>query len=124
MMVHEIGHMLGNKRGDPIGLLVLASLFRDDMPWMYELGIEAYRMAKDGTPEEATLARKQFQKAGDLMRKGPFGFEEMGIDPRMMHMMMREMDHFSERDPDPEPEVEVAEVTAPKPKRKKSDKPE
>ena len=124
MMVHEIGHMLGNKRGDPIGLLVLASLFRDDMPWMYELGIEAYRMAKDGTTVEATFARKQFQKAGDLMRKGPFGFEEMGIDPRMMHMMMREMDHFSERDPDPEPEVEVAEVTAPKPKRKKSDKPE
>lgn len=122
MMMHELSHMLGGKRGDPIILLVLASMFRDDVPWMYELGIEAYRMAKDGTPEEATAARKRFQKAGELMHKGPFGSEEMGFDPRMMHMMMREMDHLVE--PEPEPEVKVLEVPAQKPRRKRGDKPE
>jgi hypothetical protein len=120
MMLHELGRMFGGKRGDPIVLLLLASMFRDDMPWMYELGIEAYRMAKDGTPEEATAARKRFQKAGELMRKGPFGSEEMGFDPHMMHVMMREMDHLFE----PEPEVKVAEVPDPKPRRKRGDKPE
>lgn len=123
MMVHELSHMLGGKRGDPIALLVMASLFRDDMPWMYELGIEAYRMARDGTPEEALASRRRFQKAAELMRRGPFGPEEMGMDPRMMHMMVRELDHLLEPEPEPEPEAEAPEHSMPKPRRKKGEKP-
>lgn len=123
MMLHELSHMLGGKRGDPIALLVIASIFRDDMPWMYELGIEAYRIAKDGTPEEAIAARRRFQKAAELMRRGPFGPEEMGIDPHMVHMMVRELDHLLETGPESEAEAEVSEPSAPKPKRKKGEKP-
>jgi hypothetical protein len=123
MMVHELSHMLGGKRGDPIALLIMASFFRDDMPWMYELGIEAYRMAKDGTPEEAVAARRRFQKAAELMRKGPFGPEEMGFDPHMMHMMMRELEHLVEAEPESEAEAEVSEPSGPKPRRKKGEKP-
>jgi len=123
MMVHELSHMLGGKRGDPIALLVLASMFRDSMPWMYELGIEAYRMAKDGTPEEAIAARRRFQKAAEVMRRGPFGPEEMGFDPHMMHIMMREMDHLLEVNPDLGLEPETVESPAPKSKRKKGEKP-
>jgi hypothetical protein len=121
MMVHELSQMLGEKRGDPIALLVIASIFRDDMPWMYELGIEAYRMAKDGTPEEAIAARRRFQKAAEFMRRGPFGSEEMGIDPRVMHMMVRELDHLLAAES--ESEGEVAEPAPPKPRRKKGEKP-
>lgn len=123
MMVHELTHMLGGKRGDPIALLVMASLFRDDMPWMYELGIEAYRMARDGTPEEALASRRRFQKAAELMRRRPFGPEEMGMDPRMMHMMVRELDHLLEPEPEPEPEAVASEHSTPKPRRKKGEKP-
>ncbi len=119
MMVHEIIHMIGGKRGDPIALLVMASLFREDMPWMYELGMEAYRMAREGTPEEALSSRRRFQKAAELNRKGHFGHEEMGWDPRMMHMVVRELDHFLEPEPEPEPEVEAS---APNAKRKKGEK--
>jgi len=122
MMVHEIASMLGEQRGDPIVLLVLASIFRDDMPWLYELGIEAYRVAKNGTPEEAIAARKRFQKAAELMRRGPFPPEEIGFDPRMMHMMVRELDHMLAVEPEPEPEV--AEATGHKPRHKKGVKPE
>jgi len=122
MMVHEISHMIGEKRGDPIALLVMASMFRDDMPWMYELGVEAYRMARDGTPAEALAARRRFQKAAELMRKGPFGPEEMGMDPRMMHMMVRDLDHLLDPEPEPESEAEGQEP-ARKPRRKKGEKP-
>jgi hypothetical protein len=123
MMVHEISHMMAGKQGDPIALLVMASVFRDDVPWMYELGIEAYRMARDGTPEEALAARRRFQRAAELMRKGPFGSEEMGMDPRMMHMIVRELDHLLDPEPDPEPEAEPSEPSPPKPKRKKGENP-
>jgi hypothetical protein len=118
MMFHELTHMLGEKPGDPIALLVLASMFRDEMPWLYELGIEAYRAARNGTPEEAMAARKRFQKTAELMRRGPFAPEEMGLDPRMMHMLLRELDHVLE----PEPEVDIAETPSPKSKRKKGEK--
>jgi TIR domain len=100
MMVRELSHLLGTKRGDPIGLLVLASMFREDMPWMYELGLEAYRMAKDGNSEEALAARVRFQQAANFMRKGPFGSEEFGFDPHMLHMMVRELDSFLDLDED------------------------
>lgn len=113
--------MLGGKRGDPIALLVLASMFRDDMPWIYELGVEAYRMAMDGTPEEALASRRRFQKAAEIMRKGPFG-PELGMDSRMMHMMMRDLDHLLDSEPTPEPEVEISDSTIPKTRRKKNDK--
>jgi hypothetical protein len=120
MMLHELSHMLGEKRGDPIVLLVLASVFRDEMPWLYELGIEAYRMAKNGTPEEAVAARNRFQKAAELMRRGPFHPEEMGLDPGMVHMLVRELDHVFEREPD----AEAAEAPGPKSRRKRGEKPE
>ena len=62
MMVHELGHMLREKPGDPIALLMVASLFREDMPWLYEIGMEAYRACKGGSPEEAVAARRRFQR--------------------------------------------------------------
>lgn len=120
MRLHELSHMLGGKRGDPIVLLLMASFFRDEMPWMYELGIEAYRVARDGTPEEALAARRRFQKAAEMMRHGPFGPEDMGMDPRMAHMahmMIRELDHLLEPEPEPEPESGPAELAAPRPRR-------
>lgn len=116
MMVHDLGKMLGVERGDPVGLLVLASLFRDDMPWMYELGMEAYRMAKNGTPDEAIDARRRFQKAAELTRRGPLGPEEFGFDPRMMHVIMRELDHLLEVDHDVAPELEAEPSKVPAPK--------
>jgi hypothetical protein len=126
MMIHELSEMLGAKRGDPITLLMIASMFRDDMPWMYELGIEAYRMAKEGTPDEAVAARRRFQKAADLMRRGPFGHEEFGFDPLMMHMMVRELDHILEPAPEPKPEPDPALLESPprRVRRRRVPKPE
>ena len=122
MMIHEVSHMIGEKRGDPIALLVMASMFRDDLPWMYELGVEAYRVAKNGTPAEAVSARKRFQKAAEIMRQGHFGPEEMNMDPRLMHMIVRELDRLL--DSEPETEARVEESAAQTPKRKKGEKPE
>lgn len=118
MMVQELSHMLGEEPGDPIVLLVLASMLRDDMPWLYELGMDAYRVARTGTPSDAMAARKRFQRAAQLLRRGPFSVEEMGFDPRTMHMISHELDNLLERD------SEVPEPPSSKPKRKKSEKTE
>jgi hypothetical protein len=124
MMFHELTHMLGGRKDDPIALLVLASFVRDDMPWMYELAMEAYRIAKTGSPEEASAARRRLRRAAKLMRDGPFAPEEMGMDPRMLHMMVRELDHVlgpaSESDVEPNPALEPPDRSPSKVKRKKT----
>ncbi len=118
MMIHELGGMLSERRGDPISILVLASLFRDEAPWLYELGMEAYRTAKSGSADEATTARKRFQKAVEILRHSPFPPEEMGLDPRMMHMMVRELDHLLEAGPEGE------DAQPPRARRKRREKAE
>ncbi len=104
-MFRELAEMMGEKPGDPITLLFVSSMFRDDMPWLYELGVEAYRAAKSGLPDEYERAIRRFQRAAELMEKGPFPVEEMGLDPKSMHMMMREIRHLRmfELDIDKEP---------------------
>ncbi len=52
MMIHELTHMIGSEPNDPIAILFVASMFREDIPWLYEIGVEAYHSARTGTPEE------------------------------------------------------------------------
>jgi TIR domain len=96
MMFREIMHMMSEKPGDPIGILVFASMFRDEAPWLYEIGAEAYRASSNGNREEGRIARRRFKRAIDILSEGPFMFDEMGFDPKMGHMLMREFEHFGE----------------------------
>ena len=114
MMLREMRKMMGVRSGDPIFLLIVASVFRDEMPWVYELGMEAYRTARDGTAEEATAARRRFQRMADAMRHGPFGMEESESESRMMmHMMIRELDHLLEVDSEVSADSESSSEQAP-----------
>jgi hypothetical protein len=116
MMLHDLNKMLGVKRDDPITLLVVASMFRDDMPWMYELGMEAYRLTKNGATDEAIAARRQFQKAADAMRHSPLGSEEFGFDSRMLNMMLRDFDHGFDVDHEASSEAEITKLEPGSPK--------
>jgi hypothetical protein len=116
MMFHEVAHLVGNGPDDPIGLLVLASVFREDMPWLYELGMEAYRAAKGGLPDETRRAFDHFRRAVAAMRHGPFAPEEMGIDPRTIHMLMREFGSLIQD------ETEPREAPPPRTKKKRVSK--
>jgi hypothetical protein len=64
-MFRELRHMLGTGAGEPIAILMLASMLRDDAPWLYELGLEAYRAAKSGRRDQARAAMKRFKRAAE-----------------------------------------------------------
>ena len=57
---------------DPLNLLLVASLFRDDAPWLYELGKEAYHALQSNQREKAFKAIKKFAEALDMSMRGPF----------------------------------------------------
>jgi hypothetical protein len=56
MMIDEVAHMISKRSDDRIAILILASLCRDDFPWLYELGLEAYRVSKRGGVEHVREA--------------------------------------------------------------------
>src|SRR5712692_5360770 len=70
MMFRELLHM-GPHSTPAFGVLILASLFRDSMPWLYELGVEVYRMAKQGNSDELQEAVREFRQAVEFSAHGP-----------------------------------------------------
>lgn len=77
-MIEELAQMISKRTGDPIGVLMIASLAREDFPWLYELGLDAYHAAKRGNVESAKEALRIFRDAADITLRGPFA-EEMGV---------------------------------------------
>lgn len=90
MMIEEMTDIISRDSEDPIGILIIASLVREDFPWLYEIGAEAYRTAKKGNNEESQDAFRMFRDAAELTIKGPFR-EAFGINSKEMHMIMREL---------------------------------
>jgi hypothetical protein len=101
MMMMDMMHMGRGGPNDPVRLLMLTSFFREDMPWLYELAMEVYRATKAGLPEDIARARRDFRRAIEVCSHGPMG-EEVGFDPEMHHMLMRELERTFPPEPQPE----------------------
>lgn len=113
----EIGHMLGDEDGQGIGILVFASLFKDELPWLYELGLQAYKATSLGRPEHARPAVMRFARACELVSRHPM-FREFFRD-RDVHMIMRDMDVFLNQFVIPRPRA--TKIETPAPTKKKTD---
>ncbi len=121
MMHHPmmLADMMGTKPGDPVMLLMFGSLCRDEAPWLYELTMDAYRAAKAGNRAEARETLDRLRRASKFLMEGPF-LEEVGADPRMLHMLFREMEHMLQLEaPD---ESEPSDEESPKARRKRPTK--
>jgi hypothetical protein len=105
MMMHDLSEMMGEKPGDPIILLIMSSMFKEEMPWLYELGIEAYRAADAGKSEEAKHSLSRFKRALKVSLHGPFVMkEDFGFDQKYLEIVMHELDRFLMREPQNEDE--------------------
>ena len=94
-MLYEMVHMFpGQPQG--LGILILASIFRDAMPWIYEFGLETYRTVRRGPTSEAAAATKEFRHMLELSLHGPWSRELFGRSKEMF-MMMEEMEPLLER---------------------------
>lgn len=71
LMIDEILQMSGDSR-DPVAILMVASLIRDDMPWIYELALDVYRAIKIGNTETIEIEIERFQRFVKLTMQGPF----------------------------------------------------
>ena len=86
-------HMEGGESEDPVGILLAASMVRDEMPWFYEIALETYRALNSGDTQEAERQVKRLHRLPDRLMQGPF-MEEFGS--KDMHMFMMEFPHMIE----------------------------
>jgi hypothetical protein len=88
MMFDELMHMSGEP-GDPVGILMAASIIRDDAPWLYELAMEVYRAVKSGDPGAVEQEITRLQRFSEIAMHGPF-MEEFGLVGKESHMFLME----------------------------------
>ena len=70
MMLKEMLHF--SPRSSPaVGILFVASFFRDSMPWIYELGVEVSRLAREGNNRELQKAISEFCEAVEMALHSP-----------------------------------------------------
>ncbi len=86
MMMDELMHMSEVSR-DPIGILMVTSMFRDDLPWLHELGQEVYRAIKSGDRNEIDRTIQVLRRTSEMMMHGPF-MEEFGIGGKESFIML------------------------------------
>jgi hypothetical protein len=94
MMFEELMHMSGEP-GDPVAILMAASIVRDDMPWLYELAMEVYRAAKTGNAEAIERELQRLHRFSEMMVRGPF-MEEFGFGRKEHHMIAMEFPRMLE----------------------------
>jgi hypothetical protein len=95
MMMEEMIHMTGDEE-DPIGILIMASMVRDELPWLYEIAVDAYRAVKSGTPSEVEREIGRLRRISKFVMGGPF-MEEFGMGSKETHMFLMEFPHMLER---------------------------
>jgi hypothetical protein len=79
--IDEMAHLISKASPYPVGILLIASLVREDFPWLYELGMEAYRAAKRGHAEHAREAMTAFEEAAEFTIHSPLP-EELGFSTK------------------------------------------
>jgi hypothetical protein len=123
-LIFELSHMNGRTRNDPIMLLVVASLFRDEMPWLYELAAEAYRAINSGNKQSAKRAIEQYRDAMKMASSGRM-MDMFGMGMKETHFMMREAlefipDFFDDFDDDSSSAPVKAPIASPPARRRKT----
>lgn len=99
MMLRELLHMgpsMGSRSSSAFGVLVIASLFRDSMPWVHELGMEVYRAVRKGDEAETQEAVREFLQAIEFARHGPLS-RELFSGSKEMYMLMQDIDPLLDR---------------------------
>lgn len=94
MMFEEFMHMSGEP-GDPVAILMAASVARDELPWLYELAMEVYRAVKSGNRDAIEAEMRRLRNFSEMLMNGPF-MHEMGFGDKESHMFAIELPRMLE----------------------------
>lgn len=97
MMLDEMLHMSSKSSNSHIPVLMALSIFKNDFPWIYEIGNETLKTLQSKKPiKEKELAVRDFLEIYEYSFKHPM-MREMTMHSKEFHMMFRETQHIFER---------------------------
>ncbi len=94
VMLEDMLHAVGEP-GDPVVILMAASMIRDEVPWLYELAMEVYRAAKSENPAAIKREAVRLQRFSEFVMHGPF-MEELGYNGEDIYMFCKEFPRMLE----------------------------
>lgn len=95
-MMHELMYITENSEDDYFGFLIVISLYKDDMPWVYEIGKETYEILKSSKTFAAKeKAISNFRRVIKNTMHHPVFMNMMGSKDQMM--MLDELTYFMEK---------------------------
>lgn len=74
-----------------LGILIVASFFRDSMPWIYDLSLELYRDSKRGSATEFRKTAKELRRAIEFAVRSPMSREFFGRN-KDTYMILEEIE--------------------------------
>lgn len=83
-------------RNGGYGLVMLAGMLRDPMPWISEVLLEAHRELKNASPKQARKVSLDLRRTLKSMTRSHFA-EMMMDDSKHSHMLTMELPHIVER---------------------------
>lgn len=96
MMLDEIMHMELKEKNPALSFLMMISLFKDDFPWIYEVGLETYSILKSSkSKEEKEKSLETFEQSLDIL--GQPMYREMFGKSEELYMFSKDMRHFTRR---------------------------
>jgi hypothetical protein len=95
MMIMDAMHSLEESEDRALGWLMAISSFRDDAPWLYEIGHDVYDAVKTSDPEKISAAIGRFERSLSSIRRSPMAREMMGHPE--MDMIVHEWGHMARR---------------------------
>ncbi len=81
---------------DPIMLLAAAAMLKESVPWVYELGAQAYRASVEGSPHADRMVQ-QFLRSVEAAQHSPILGRNSEVDSRALDMMLMEAPRFAHR---------------------------
>lgn len=86
-----------SRHGSATAWLLFISTIRDDLPWIYEVGLELYRALRIGDPQAISEARGNMIEILEIATHGPFMHEFLRPDDEETYFMMRHIPEMMER---------------------------
>ena len=95
MMLRDIGRM-GPKISPEMKILILTGLFRDNLPWLYDLGVEVYRAVRNGDPNLIRRTIGEFRQTVYFLMEHPLGINIDRNSEGMFMIMIEEISQILE----------------------------
>lgn len=95
-MLRELAEIASNGKGDPIGILMVLGSYRNEFPWLYEIGVVVYHRIKDGDWDAAAEAVRSIKRASEFAFHGPWA-EDFIENRKEFYIFMEEIPALLDR---------------------------